>query len=276
VTFSLNGNHFISDGTRTLSEGWQRFYKPYSPLKDVSPPLVVEGQKIAVKGIILKDNLTKPPARYNPRSLLLKMEKEEVGTKSTRAAIIQTLYDRKYLIGKDSIGISELGLKVIEILTKYCPTVVSPELTRMLEEEMDEIREGRKTKDTVLQNAVAVLKPVLAELKANEQAIGAQLSQALKNVRLKEKTVGTCPKCADGKLVILRSRKTGKRFVGCTNHFNGNCNATFPLPQNGKIKPLNALCKNCGCPVISVLINGKRFWKFCLNPDCPSKGATRG
>ncbi len=274
VTLGINGNHFQLNGIRTLSEGWLRFYEPYVQLKDVTLPPLTEGQKIAVKGVVLKDNFTKPPARYNPRSLLLKMEKEEIGTKATRAAIIQTLYDRKYLHGTDSLVVSDLGFEVIEILSKYCPTVVSPELTRNLEEKMNEIQQGKETKEVVLQNAIEILKPVILELKENESVIGKQLNQALKKARLEERIVGACPKCADGKLVILHSKKTGKRFVGCTNYFEGKCNAAFPLPQSGSVKPLGSVCKSCGWPTLRVWMKGKRPWKLCLNPNCPSKGAS--
>src|SRR5208283_1174637 len=97
VTVSVNGNHFHLNGIRTLSEGWLRFYKPYVQLKDVTLPHLTEGQKITVKRVVVKNSFTKPPARYTPRTLLLKMEKEDIGTKATRAATIQTLYDRKYL-----------------------------------------------------------------------------------------------------------------------------------------------------------------------------------
>jgi DNA topoisomerase-1 len=274
VTVGINGNPFYLTGIRTLSEGWLRFYKPYVQLKDVSLPPLTEGQKIGVKRVVLKDNFTKPPPRYNPRSLLLKMEKEEIGTKATRAATIQTLYDRKYLHGTDSLVVSDLGFEVIEVLAKYCPTVVSPELTRKLEEKMNEIQQGTETKENVLQNAIEILKPVTSELKENEAAIGAQLSQALKKSRLEEKIVGACPKCPDWKLVILRSKKTGKRFVGCTNYFEGKCNIAFPLPQNGTVKPLGIVCKSCGWPTLRVWLKGKRPWKLCLNPNCSSKGAS--
>jgi DNA topoisomerase-1 len=272
---SINGNNFRLKGVRTLSEGWIQLYKPYAQVKDLPLPSVTEGQKIIVKQVVLKNNFTKPPFRYNPRSLLLKMEKEDIGTKATRAAIIQTLHDRKYLSGTDDLGVSELGFEVIEILAKYCPTVVSPELTRRLEQEMDEIQQGKETKEAVLQNAVSVLKPVMSELKAKESVIGQRLSQALKKAWLEERTVGACPKCADGKLVILRSKKTGKRFVGCINYFEGKCNVTFPLPQSGSINPLSSPCKSCGCPVISVRLRGKQPWKLCLNPNCPSKGVSK-
>jgi DNA topoisomerase-1 len=275
VILSINGNNFRLNGIRTLSEGWIRLYKPYAQVKNLTLPSVTEGQKIIVKRVVLKNNFTKPPSRYNPRSLLLKMEREGIGTKATRAATIQTLYDRKYLCGTDNLGVSELGFEVIEILAKYCPTVVSPELTRRLELEMDEILQGKEAKEAVLQNAVSILKPVMSELKAKESVIGQRLSQALKKAWLEERTVGVCPKCAGGKLVILHSKKTGKRFVGCTNHFEGKCNVTFPLPQSGSIKPLSSPCKSCGCPLIRVWLRRKQSWKFCLNPNCPSKGVSK-
>jgi DNA topoisomerase-1 len=184
------------------------------------------------------------------------------------------LYDRKYLHGTDSLVVSDLGFEVIEILSKYCPTVVSPELTRNLEDKMNEIQQEKETKEVVLQNAIEILKPVILALKENESVIGKQLNQGLKKARMEERIVGACPKCADGKLVILHSKKTGKRFVGCTNYFEGKCNAAFPLPQSGLVKPLGSICKSCGWPTLRVWMKGKRPWKLCLNPNCPSKGAS--
>jgi DNA topoisomerase I len=272
VNVDVNGNLFLFGGARTLSEGWLRLYKPYSQLKDFSLPSLAEGEKVSVKRVILHDQFTKPPARYNPRSLLLKMEKEEIGTKATRAATIQTLYDRKYLHGTDNLSVSDLGFEVTQVLSKYCPTVISPTLTKELEQKMDAIQQGNQTKQDVLDNAVETLKPVVFALKEKEAAIGAQISQALTKASLDERTVGACPKCQDGTLVILRSKKTGKRFVGCTNYFKGKCDAAYPLPQTGVIKPLNNVCKSCGSPTIAVFLRGRRPWKLCLNPNCPLKG----
>jgi DNA topoisomerase-1 len=272
VTISINANLFHMNATRTLKEGWLKFYQPYIQLKNASLPSIAEGQKVGVEKVTLSSHFTKPPARYNPRSLLLKMEKEEIGTKATRAATIQTLYDRKYLSGTTSLFVSDLGFEVIEVLSKYCPTVVSPELTRKLEDEMNQIQQGTKTKQSVLQNAVETLNLVTSELKEKEAAVGAQLSQLIQKTRLDDKTVGACPRCPDGKLVVLRSKKTGKRFVGCTNYFEAKCNAAFPLPQTGAIKPLKSICSSCGSPVVAVYLRGRRAWKLCLNPQCPLKG----
>jgi DNA topoisomerase-1 len=272
VAININDNLFRLNATRTLMDGWLRFYKPYLQLKDESLPPLIEGQEVSVKRVVLSYHFTKPPSRYNPRSLLLKMEKEEIGTKATRAATIQTLYDRKYLNGTGELYVSHLGFEVVEVLSKYCPTVVSPEMTRALESKMEAIRQGIETKQNVLQNTIETLKLVTSELKEKEAVVGKQLSQPLQKSKREEKTVGACPKCDDGKLMILRSKKTGKRFVGCTNYFESKCNNAFPLPQSGTIKPLRSVCKSCGSPIVAVYLRPKRLWKLCLNPNCPSKG----
>ncbi|XHH07877.1 MAG: DNA topoisomerase I [Candidatus Bathyarchaeia archaeon] len=271
VSVDINRHLFFMTGYRTLKEGWMEYYKPYVHSKDISLPLLFEGQKVAVKKVTLKNNFTKPPSRYNPRSLLKKMEKEEIGTKATRAATIQTLYDRKYLEGAQNMAVTELGFEVTEVLRNYCPSVVSTEMTRKLEEKMLQIQQKKETKQNVLADAIEILKPVTLALKKNQAEIGAQLGQKIKQKRLDDRTIGKCPKCQTGNLMIIRSKKTGKRFVGCTNFFEGKCSTSFPLPQTGTIKPLAAPCKACGYPVIKVGINPKQPWNLCLNPNCPAK-----
>jgi len=270
VTISINGNRFQLNGRRTLEEGWLRFYKPYVKSEDAILPPMEEGQKISVKQVVLEDKFTAPPPRYNPSSLLRRMEKEEIGTKATRAGIIQTLNDRKY-IREERIVVTDLGFEVVDVLKKYCPAVVSLELTRKLEERMNDIQEGRETRENVLRDAIEILKPVTEQLKENEQGIGARLSQAIMKAKLEERIIGACPVCKKGKLVILRSKKTGKRFVGCTNYFEGTCKTAFPLPQKGLAKPSGNVCKNCGWHTVRIWMKGKRPWNLCLNPECPAK-----
>ncbi|MEM3356385.1 MAG: hypothetical protein QW166_01005, partial [Candidatus Bathyarchaeia archaeon] len=69
----------------------------------------------------------------------------------------------------------------------------------------------------------------------------------------------------------LRSKKTGKRFVGCTNYSSGACKTAFPLPQKGSVKPTGNVCSACGLPTVHVWLKGKRPWNLCLNPKCPTK-----
>jgi DNA topoisomerase-1 len=267
---TLNGQRFDAGGTQTLEEGWLRFYKPIVQLKEALLPVMIEGQIVNLVKVVQQSKFTNPPPRYNPGSLLRRMEREGIGTKATRAWIIQTLYDRKY-IRDEKIAVTDLGLEVVNVLRKYCPAVVSLELTRKLEQRMDGIRKGQETKEHTLNGAIEILKLVTVKLKEEENKIGEQLSRAIEESRMEERTVGRCPNCQTGKLVILYSKETGKRFVGCTNYFKGICKTTFPLPQKGLVKPLDRACKNCGSPTVSVIMRGRRVWKLCLDPACPSK-----
>lgn len=274
VHINVNEHHFYLRGRQTLKEGWLRFYRPYLKSEEVLLPPIEEGQTIKVKKVISEDKFTKPPPRYNPSSLLKKMEDTEIGTKATRANIIQTLYDRKY-VREERMVVTNLGFDVLEVLEKYCPPVVSIKLTSELEERMDKIQAKREKRENVLMDAVEILKPVLQELKEKEKIIGKQLSNAIKRARLEERIIGTCPVCGTGKLMILYSRKTGKRFIGCTNYFKGKCETSFPLPQKGSVRPLGRNCRGCGWPTVQVRIKGKRPWTLCFNPDCPLKRERR-
>jgi DNA topoisomerase-1 len=264
---NVNEHRFFLKGKQTLEEGWARFYKPYVRSEEVLLPPVKEGQIINIKRLILEDRFTKPHSRYNPSSLLKRMEEAEIGTKATRANIIQTLYDRKY-VRDERMTVTDLGLEVLEVLRKHCPTVVSARLTKELEDKMSKIQANAEKRDNILVDVVEILKPVLEALKRKENIIGERLGNATKNLKLQERTIGTCPVCKTGKLVTLYSRRTGKRFVGCTNYFKGSCKASFPLPQKGTIRPLWKNCRRCGWPMVDVRIKGRRTWTLCFNPEC--------
>ncbi|RJS78513.1 DNA topoisomerase I [Candidatus Bathyarchaeota archaeon] len=270
VTVEIGGHIFYLRGRQIVEEGWMRFYKPYVRFEDVLLPQIEEGEKVKVERVVREDKFTKPPPRYNPSSLLKRMEKEGIGTKATRADIIETLYKRGYISG-ESIVVSNLGFDVIEILSGYCPQVISVDFTRDLEEKMEMIQIGSEKMESVVNRAIRHLKPVLGTLKSRETEIGKALSESIRKTRMDERIVGQCPVCGTGKLLILRSRRTKKRFIGCTNFFKGLCKASFPLPQKGTLKPLRKNCKLCGWPLIQVRSRGRRPWNLCFNPECPSK-----
>jgi len=274
VCININGHRFYLRGRQTLKEGWLRFYEPYVRSEEVLLPQIEEGQKINIKKVIIEDKFTKPLPRYNPSSLLKKMEEAEIGTKATRAGIIQTLYDRKY-VRDERITVTDLGFEVLEVLEKYCPTVVSTKMTKELEEKMNEIQINGEKRENVLVEAVEILKPVTTELKSKEKIIGEQLSNAIKKAKLEERTIGACPICNSGKLMMIYSRRTGKRFIGCTNYFKGLCKASFPLPQKGTVRPLGKNCRGCGWPTVQVRMTRRRPWMLCLNPKCPLKEERR-
>ena len=274
VEISVNGWTFYMLGHRVLNEGWLRFYKPYVKLDELLLPDVIEGEKVTIRKVTCESKFTKSPSRYNPGSLLKKMEKEGIGTKVTRANIMQTLYNRRY-IREENVEVTELGETVTRILLEHAPTIVSVGFTRQLEEKMQLVQEHPEKRDEVLKEAIDKLRPVLEKVRENTFSIGQTLGEAVKQSRLREITISRCPTCEAGNLVMLRSRKTGKRFIGCTNYFKNKCKTSFPLPQTGIIKSTGRTCKACGKPVVLVLKKMKRPWTLCIDPACPTKGGKK-
>jgi DNA topoisomerase-1 len=122
-------------------------------------PLVKEGQQVDFEKVIVESRLTEPSPRYNPSSLLQKMEKVGIGTKATRADAIQTLYDRKY-VRNERITVTGLGFEVLEILKNHCKKVVSIEMTKELEDRINGIRQNGEKREDVLVGAIEILGPV--------------------------------------------------------------------------------------------------------------------
>jgi DNA topoisomerase-1 len=271
IEIDVNGHRFFLSGRKILEKGWLRFYRPYIRFDEVLLPNVTIGDEVKADRVVCENRFTKPPPRYNPASLLKKMEKERIGTKATRAEIIQTLYNRKY-IRERSMKVTELGRTVAELLENLAPTVASTQLTRELEEGMQRIQDSEESRERILEKAIAQLKPALRQLKSNEEIVGKVLSEAVRQSKLQERTIGTCPTCKTGN---LRSRRTGKRFAGCTGYFEGRCETSFPLPQLGAVKPTRTDCRSCGWPTLMVFKKGKRPWRLCLNPTCTRKSRKR-
>jgi putative DNA topoisomerase len=80
-----------------------------------------------------------------------------------------------------------------------------------------------------------------------------------------------CPECHIGKLILIRSRKTKKRFIGCSNYYNG-CKASSPLIQRGMICTTKISCNICSWPMIFFRYSIKQKWsKQCCNITCKSR-----
>ncbi len=271
VRLDVNGHSFFLRGRKILKQGWMEYYIPYVRAKEVLLPQIEEIDTVRLRRVKREDKFTCPPPRYNPSSLLKRMEELEIGTKATRADIIQTLYNRGY-VRDERIVVTELGFDVIDVLDKYAPIVTSAQLTRELEDKMEQIRNNKMKRKIVLDKVVEQLKPQLEHFKENEETIGEALTQAIQRAQAQERIVGKCPNCGTGNLTIVYSRKTGKRFIGCSNYFKGICSTSFPLPQRGTVKPTGNSCKACGWPQILVRLKGRRPWNLCFNPGCSKSG----
>ena len=265
IDIDVNKEIFITKGTRTIEKGWHEYYAPYIKLEEQTLPEVNIGDVVKIKKISQLEKETKPPRRYSQASILKELEKRGLGTKATRAAIIDTLYNRGYVTGQP-IEATKLGKHTIDTLEKYSPMIVDEELTKHFESEMNKIREKKKEGKDVLEEAKKVLTKTLTEFKKKEVEIGKELIDASNEAEAIANTVGKCPACKEGTLMI-RFGKFG-RFIACNKY--PDCKTTFKLPAGGMIKPTDKVCEQCNHPMIKI-IKTRSAKDVCINPDCKSK-----
>jgi DNA topoisomerase I len=232
-------------------------------------PTLRQGDSVLVEAITLEEHLRMHPARYNQATLLEKMEREGIGTKATRADIISTLMERGYVVG-DALVPTELGFSLVEVMRDHCPQIVSTSLTRDIEAQLEGIEgSGGSSGADFFEETLSTLLVQVGEVRLHEGEIAGSMRGSVSERALAKTILGPCPVCKEGKLRVIRSYKSGKRFVGCTNYPKG-CRASAPLPQRGAIKTTSKPCGSCGWPVVYVRL-GRYPWKLCVNDRCPRK-----
>ncbi len=266
VSIDLKNEIFITKGTRTLIENWHIFYKPYLKVEEVTLPDLKEKDIISITEIKKIDKETQPPNRYNQASIIKELEKRNLGTKATRADILDRLFKRGYLEGVQ-ITVTKLGMETTAILEKYAPTIVDEQLTAEFEEDMDKIREGKEKPDKVLDRAKQVLIKLLEDFKKKEKVVGKDIIASVRETLDIQNHVGACPVCKEGRLMMRRG-KFG-RFIACDKY--PACSTTFKIPQNGLVKNTEKICEHDQFPLVMVIMKGKRPREICIKPDCKSK-----
>ena len=207
------------------------------------------------------------------------MEERNLGTKATRADIIQKLFDRGYVYSNPPIP-TETGIALYEAFKKYVPEMATPEMTAQLEAEMDRIAAGEMSKGEVVGDSRDLLHKTWSEIDETKEDLAKVVWKGMDEDRI----LGPCKVCEeagrkkeDGSphmLRIIRAKKSGKRFVGCsgwTLDDPESCDQTFPLPQRGDVFKLEERCSICEqTPRLKVQPFRGRPWNLCLNDDCES------
>jgi DNA topoisomerase-1 len=261
VLLDNNGERFVSTGTATVERGWHVYYGPYAKFDEVELPALNNGEVVEVLDILVHEKETQPPKRYTPASIIKEMEKRNIGTKSTRSQIVDILYRRNYITGK-TLEVSPLGINVVKTLDKYCPEVLSDKLTRKFEEEMEGIQNSKVTMDAVVDDGRATLGRILDKFKENELNIGQSLGLSAITAIKKRESLGKCLKC-EGDLVMRESRYGGF-FIGCSSY--PKCTFIISLPK-AKVRRVG----NCNQCDYATFAYGDKGWRFCINPECPTK-----
>jgi DNA topoisomerase-1 len=271
ITAEVDNLKFTTNGIQIRKKAWMEIY----------PSTTKENEIPDMNGIVdiidskIEQKETQPPKRFSQASLVSELEKRNLGTKATRASILETLFDRGYVKGDRAIEATPLGISLIETLEKYSPVIVDEELTRNFEKEMEDIQDSKKSElqqkeNIIIEKAKKTITLIAKDFEKNEKNIGKELVQATQESRNQQKIENTlmqCPVCKKGNLAITYSRKTKRNFIACDAY--PNCKTTYSLPPS-TIKKTDKICEKCNFPMLMSLKKGKKPWFFCFNKNCPS------
>ncbi len=260
---------YSASGNRTVKQGWFEIYAPYVKLEEVTLPEFSESESVPLTNFKIDEKKTQPPKRYTAASIISELEKRGLGTKATRAAIVDTLFRRGYVDGK-SIAATTFGIAVFDLLSTAAPEILDDELTHNIEEDMEKIRDGENEKKAI-DNGKEVLGKILGKFEGHEREIGLGLLSGLRRKDAGDSELGICPKCKDGNMRIIKM-KTGRQFIGCGNY--PACTNTYSIPMGVKAIGAGMACPLCGAPIIKGFVGGKKAFEICPNASCKYQGAT--
>ena len=215
-------------------------YKVYQEAKDDDKdeeketilPVLNEGEELFLKDVNKNQHFTMPPPRYTEASLVKKLEELGIGRPSTYASIIKVLQDRDYVIlDKKRFNPHDRGRIVSIFLEKYFNQYVEYDFTADLENQLDEISDGKLNWKEVLRKFWETFKQLCDDTvgKSNREVIDV-LDEALgahffppdgKDENRK------CPTCDNGRLGVKVGKFGG--FVGCSNY--PDCKYTVQFNQ---------------------------------------------
>ena len=258
-------------------------------------PDMNEGEVLKLKQIEPNQHFTQPPARFTEPTLIKALDDNGIGRPSTYAPIISNILQREYIVReKKSLKPTTLGTVVVDLIVEYFKKFVDVKFTASMETNLDKIGVGelnwvdtieefysefenllRKAEDSLVGKKVKVPDvetDVVCDKCGRKMVVkssrfgkflacpGYPECKNTKPVPEDEVTV-PCPKCGS-KLVKRISKKSGKKFYGCTNY--PKCDFASPNAPTGEI------CKECG----GFILSGIRGRKYCMNSECPTRTKT--
>jgi len=257
IIFKGKENEYRASGRKLIFDGF--YAVTGTEDKDKLLPTLKEGDKAEIQSIKPEQHFTEPPSRYSEASLIKKLESEGVGRPSTYAPTIATLSNRTYVtIEKKQIIPTEIAFTVTEILEKNFPNIVDINFTAEMEEELDEIAEGKVDWQKLL---LEFYEKFMKQIEAGKENIV--------SLKLAKPLGRTCPKCGEHEL-LLRSGRFGN-FIACSGFpkckYTEQCDEEGN-PQEKKETTADEKCDKCGADMI---VKNGRNGEFlaCSNyPDC--------
>src|SRR4030043_12762 len=218
--------------------------------KAVVLPELKAGDNLVLLNLFPEQRFTQPPFRYNEATLIKALEQKGIGRPSTYAPIMSTIQGRDYVNKVDGkFRPTELGITVTRILTAHFPRIVDPGFTAQMEEQLDEIAQGKYEWIAALQEFYPPFRDMLDKAWTN-----------LEKVNMTQASEETCPKC--GRPMVIKVGRFGK-FLACSGY--PDCKTTMPY-----IVKTGIPCPQCGGDLVKRISKKKRVFYGCSKfPKCP-------
>ncbi|TMQ69867.1 MAG: hypothetical protein E6K80_10315 [Candidatus Eisenbacteria bacterium] len=229
-----------------------------------SEPLAAPAEGETPSAVRPSQHFTQPPPRYTEGSLVKVLEEENIGRPSTYATIVGTITSREYVArDRGRLAPTDLGEAVNRLLTTTFPVIFQVDFTARMEEELDEIEEGKQEWHRVVKDFWV---PFSRELEKAEK------SKDRHRKKIEEPTEIACPNC--GRMLVKKFGRRGP-FLACPGY--PECKYTRPVDDAELPVPMEGTCDLCGSPL--VMRNGPygRFIACSRRPDCKfTKAVTLG
>lgn len=260
---------FRATGSVPKFDGFLAVYEEGKDAKDEDDeelkhrlPAVVTGEVLKFRTIEPEQHFTEPPPRFTEATLVKELEANGVGRPSTYASILSTIQEREYVKKEGGKFIpTELGMVVTDLLVENFDDLFQVRYTARMEEELDDIEDGKIDWRVAMQEFYERLKHDLEHAERNMTDIK----------RMERPTDLVCDKC--GKPMVIKWGRNGS-FIACTGY--PECKNTRELPvdlpdvDKADLAEQDAeeYCENCGR---SMVLKKGRFGTFfaCSGyPDC--------
>ena len=246
---------FSVTGSRVIFPGWL-LGDPRARGEDTEVPKVSAGEKLELVEIKTEEKETEPPARYTEAGLVKELEKRGIGRPSTYASIIKTIEDRGYVEKTDrTLHPTDTGDVVSTFLEKNFSNYISDSFTAKMENELDEIAEGKETYVKMLTDFYKPFhKDVLAKEKTEKITNLGPVPEEFK-----------CPKC--GSPMVFKLGRSGK-FMSCSRFPECTGARSIDGKEMEGPKETGEICPECGGKLVE---RDGRYGRFisCSNyPKC--------
>ena len=250
ANIDVNKYNFRASGQTLKFKGFMTLYVETEDNKqeeeDTSIPELENGQKVIKQKLESKQSFTEPPPRYTEASLVKMLEEKGIGRPSTYSPIITTILERHYIEKEQKQLVpTELGKIVNKLLTENFTDVINVEFTAKIEEEFDEVAEGKEN-----------WKQVIREFYAPFEKQVEKVEKELEHVELVEEVSDVpCDKC--GRMMVIKYGRYGK-FLACPGY--PECKNAKPL-----VETIEEPCPKCGGKIQIRKSKKKRKFYICEN-----------